>query len=59
MTQETQTGALNNLEGRDGEGKVREVQEGGDICVPIHVDTWQNKTKFCKASVLQLKGKKE
>ena len=33
-------GALNtllcdNLEGWDGEGDGREVQEGGDICIPV------------------------
>ena len=24
-----------NLEGRDGEGDEREVQKGGDICIPV------------------------
>ena len=33
--QETQTGALFNLEGWDGEGDGREVQNGGDICIPM------------------------
>ena len=35
MAQETQTGALYHLEGWDGEGAEREVQEGGDICIPM------------------------
>jgi len=33
MAQETQTGALFNLEGWDGEGNGRELQKGGDICI--------------------------
>ena len=28
-------GFCNNLEGWDGEGYRREVQEGGDICTPM------------------------
>ena len=28
-----------NLEGWDGEGEGREVQEGGDICIPV-ADSW-------------------
>ena len=24
-----------NLEGRDGEGDGREVQKGGDVCIPM------------------------
>ena len=35
MAQETQTGALYHLEGWDGEGAGMEVQEGGDVCVPM------------------------
>ena len=35
MTQETQTGAHNNLEGWDGEVDGREVREGGDMGVPM------------------------
>ena len=49
-----------NLEGYDGEGDGREVQKGVDMCVLylwlILVDGWQ-KTKFCKAIILQLKNK--
>ena len=33
MTQETQTGALLQAEGWDGEGDGREVQKGGDMGV--------------------------
>ena len=35
-----------------------EIQEGGDICIPmvIHVGVWQKKpTQYCKAIILQLK----
>ena len=39
MAQETQTGLCINLEGWDGEGDTegdgREVQKGGDICIPM------------------------
>ena len=35
VAQETQTGAYFNLEGWDGEGNGREVQKGGDICIPM------------------------
>ena len=35
MTQGTQTGLCDNLEGRDGVGGGRDVQEGGVICVPM------------------------
>ena len=39
MAQETQTGLCINLEGWDGEGDRegdgREVQKGGDICIPM------------------------
>ena len=35
MAQETQTGALYQLEGWDGEGDGREVQKGGDIYIPM------------------------
>ena len=34
-TQGTQTGLCDNLEGWDGEGDGREVQEGGAIYIPI------------------------
>ena len=35
MAQETQTGALYQARGVGGEGDGREVQEGGDICIPM------------------------
>ena len=35
MAQETQTGALYQPRGVDGEGHGREVQKGGDICIPM------------------------
>ena len=36
MAQETQTEThCINLEGWDGEGDRREVQKGGDICIPL------------------------
>ena len=35
VSQGTQTGALYNLEGWDGEGGGREVQEGEDVCTPM------------------------
>ena len=35
MSQETQTGALYQLQGWDGEGDGKEVQDGGDICIPL------------------------
>jgi len=35
MTQGTQTGALYQPRGVGGEGDGSEVQEGGDICIPM------------------------
>ena len=32
---ELKSGLCNNLEGWDGEGDGREVQKGGDICIPM------------------------
>ena len=49
-----------NLEGWDGVGGRREVQEGG-TCVylcPIHADVWQKPTQYCKAIIFQLKIKR-
>ena len=59
MTQETQMGLYNNLEGWDAEGSGREVQRKGTYVYPwlIHVDVWQKPTKFCKAIILQFKNK--
>ena len=35
VTQGAQPSALLNLEGWDGVGDGREVQEGGEICIPV------------------------
>ena len=35
MAPETQTGALINLKGWNGEGDGREVEKGGEICIPV------------------------
>ena len=35
MAQETQTGALHNLQGWGGAGDERKFQKGGDICVSM------------------------
>ena len=35
MTQETQTGALCQPRGVGGEGDGKEVQKGGDMCIPM------------------------
>ena len=47
-----------NLEGWDGLGDGKEIQEGGDINVYlwlIHVDVWQKPTQYCVAIILPLK----
>ena len=36
MSQETQTGSLNQPRGVGWGGRGEELQEGGDICIPIH-----------------------
>ena len=38
--QETQTGLCINLEEWDREGDGREVQKGGDICIPLADSCW-------------------
>ena len=51
-------GELNsNLEGCDGVGGGKEVQEGGAHVYLwlIHVDVWQKQTQYCKAVILLLK----
>ena len=35
MVQETETQVCINLEGWDGELEGREVQKGGNICIPV------------------------
>ena len=55
---ELKAGLCNKLEEWDGVGDRREVQEGGDICIPMGdscFDVWQKPTQYCKATVLQLK----
>ena len=43
-----------NVEGWDGEGDGRELQEGISVYPwQIHVEVWQKTTKFCKAITLQ------
>ena len=57
---ELKPGLWNNLEGWDGVGGRREVQEGGDVCIclwVIPVVVWQKPTQFCEAIILQLKNK--
>ena len=56
----TNWGCGNNLEGWDGDGGWREVQEGGAIVYIwlIHGDIWQKPIQYCKAIVLQLKVNK-
>ena len=41
----------------DGVGGGREVQEEGDIGIPlvIHVDVWEKPTQYCKVIIFQLK----
>ena len=44
MAKKLKQGLCINLEGWDGEGDGREVQNGGDMCVYlwlIHVEVWQ------------------
>ena len=50
-----------SLEGWDGVGGGRELQEGGDLCILwlIHVDVRQKPTQHCKAIILQLKINKK
>ena len=56
---EPEDSALDSLEGWDGEGGGRKLQEGGDICIPMadYVDVWQKLSQYCKAIILQLKIK--
>ena len=39
MAKETQTGLCIFLEGWNGDGDGKEVQKGGDICIPV-VDSY-------------------
>ena len=46
-----------NLEGRDGVGGGREVQDRGDMYISRlnHIDVWQKLTQHCKAIIFQFK----
>ena len=47
-----------NLEGWDGVGSEREVQEGGDICTLVADSCCMAETNtYCKAIIPQLKRK--
>ena len=48
-------GLCDNLEGWGIQGDGRQVQEEGDMGVPVADSIWQKTTKFCKANILQLK----
>ena len=55
---ELKQGLCINLEGWDGEGDGREVQEGGDIRTPLADSCWcltENK-KVLKVIIIQLKN---
>ena len=57
MVQKTQKGALDQPRRVEGEGNGREVQKGGDICIPM-ADSCQCMVKppqYCKVISLQLK----
>ena len=51
---------IDNLEGWEGVAGGREVQDGGDICIPMadHAVVWQSQTQYCTAIILQLKVNK-
>ena len=60
MTQGTQTGALQQPRGMEWGGRWEGVSRGrGQMLYLwlIHVHVWQKPTKFCKATILQLKEK--
>ena len=48
-------GLCDNLEGWNGVGGGRQVQEGTYVYLRlIHVDVWQKPTQNCRAIILQL-----
>ena len=61
VTQGAQPSALLNLEGWDGVGDGREVQEGGTYVSLwlILVDVRQKLVQYCKASIFQWKKKRK
>ena len=53
--------SCDNPEGWDGEGGLKEVQEGGLWLIHlwlIHANAWQKPSQYCKAIILQSKKKK-
>ena len=55
MLRELKQGLCNNLEGWDGEGDGKEVQEGGDsVYLWLILVNVSQKTKFCTAIIFQL-----
>ena len=52
MTQGTQTGLCNNLDGQDVGGVYAHLRL-------VHVDVWQKSNQYCKAIILRLKIYKE
>ena len=58
MTLGTHTGVCDNLEGWDGEGEGRKVQERRTFMAD-YIDILQKTAKFCKAIILKLKPKKK
>ena len=54
---ELKLGLRDNLEGQDGAGGGREVQEKGTYVnlQLTYVDVWQKPTQYCKAIIPQLK----
>ena len=57
MTQGTQTRALDIIDGWEGVGGGREVQDRGDMYISglNHIDVWQKLTQHCKAIIFQFK----
>ena len=54
---ELKPGLCNNVEGLDGEGRGREAQEEGDMCIPMLILSRNQHTQFCKAIIIQFKNK--
>ena len=60
IAQRAQLVLCDNLEGWDGVGGGKEVQEGRTLIYLwlIHIDIWKKPTQHCKAITLQLKMEK-
>ena len=56
---ELRSGLCDDLEGWDGLGGEREVQEGGDICISMAGSCWcmDGRNQYCGAITFQLKNK--